>query len=250
MNRIIMITGANNGIGLAIAQALLDEKDCVAALDLTLENLDQADPNLIARVCDVTDPERVQAVVDEVVRRWGGIDVLVNNACLALFKPFVDRGLDEIRKELEVNFFGYMNTIYTVLPVMRGQGHGVIHNLSSGVSYTGIPGMSGYTASKGAIESFTRTLALELADEGITVNIMHPPLTRTKSASGFGVPVEMMADPVKIGRGLARKIGSTQPTITPDFISALGIFGNQHFPLAMGIFLARMATRAREQSKE
>jgi NAD(P)-dependent dehydrogenase (short-subunit alcohol dehydrogenase family) len=105
--------------------------------------------------------------------------------------------------------------------------------------------MTGYTASKGAIESLTRTLALELAEEGITVNVMHPPLTRTKSASGFGVPPEMMADPSKVGRGLARKIGSTKPFITPDFGSTLGIFGNQHFPLAMGRFLTRMAKRAR-----
>jgi short-subunit dehydrogenase len=172
----------------------------------------------------------------------------VNNACLALFKPFVERSLDEIRKELEVNYFGYLNAIHAVLPYMRRQKRGVIHNMSSGVGYTGMPGMTGYTSSKGAIESLTRTLALELVGEGITVNIMHPPLTRTKSAAGFGVPAEMMADPLKVGRGLARKIGSTKPIITPDFTSTLGIFANRHFPFMMGNFLSGMAKRARAES--
>ena len=250
MNRIVIITGANNGIGLAMTQSLLEWGERVAALGLSLENIDPGYPNLIARVCDVTDLARVQSVVEEVVREWGGVDVLVNNACLALYKPVVHRTIEEIRRELEVNYFGYLNTIAAVLPVMRRQKRGVIHNISSGIGYTGMPGMTGYTSAKGAIESLTRTLALELAEEGIAVNIMHPPLTRTKSASGFGVPAEMMADPAKVGRGLARKIGSTRPFITPDFISALGTFGNQHFPLAMGRFLTRMAKRARSQQKE
>jgi NAD(P)-dependent dehydrogenase (short-subunit alcohol dehydrogenase family) len=174
MNRIVIITGANNGIGLAMTQSLLEWGERVAALDLSLENIDPGYPNLIARVCDVTDLARVQSVVEEVVREWGGVDVLVNNACLALYKPFVDRTIEEIRRELEVNYFGYLNTIAAVLPVMRRQNRGVIHNISSGIGYTGMPGMTGYTSAKGAIESLTRTLALELAEEGIAVNIMHP----------------------------------------------------------------------------
>jgi short-subunit dehydrogenase len=176
---------------------------------------------------------------------WGGVDVLVNNACLALFKPFLDRSLVEIRQEIEVNYFGYLNMISAVLPAMCRQGNGVIHNMSSGVGFTGMPGMAGYTSSKGAIESLTRTLALELAGRGIVVNVMHPPLTRTKSASGFGVPQEMMADPGKVGRGLARRVGSHKPYITPDFTTALGLFGNRHFPVGMGKFLNRMANKAR-----
>jgi NAD(P)-dependent dehydrogenase (short-subunit alcohol dehydrogenase family) len=150
---------------------------------------------------------------------------------------------------MEVNYFGYLNTIHAILPILRKEKRGVIHNVSSGVGYTGMPGMTGYTSSKGAIESLTRTLALELAEDGITVNVMHPPLTRTKSASGFGIPVEMMADPMKVGRGLARKVGSTKPIITPDLMSTLGIFANRHLPFVMGRFLSGMAKRARTQPK-
>jgi len=247
MTRNIIITGANNGIGLALTQSLLETEDRVAALDFSMENLDPTHPNLLPFRCDVTQPQQIQTVIDEVVQKWNGVDVLVNNACLALFILFERRSLDDIRREFEVNYFGYLNMIRAVLPIMRKQKHGVIHNVSSGVGFTGMPGMSGYTSTKGAIESLTRTLSLELADDGIIVNVMHPPLTRTKSASGFGVPPEMMADPMVVGRGLANKIGSTKPYVTPDFTTALGLFGNRHFPVGMGKFLSSMAKKAQQQ---
>ncbi len=244
MNRNIIITGANNGIGLAMTRTLLEMGDRVAALDLSMENL-ASPPSPLSRVCDVRDVEKVTAVVIEVERAWGSVDVLVNNACLALFKPLAKRTPDEMRCEFEVNYFGYLNMIRAVLPIMRRQGHGVIHNMSSGVAFTGMRGMTGYTSTKGAIESLTRTLALELADEGIIVNVMHPPLTRTKSASGFGVPAEMMADPEKVGRGLARKVGSKDPYVTPDVGTGFTLFANRHFPVGMGKLLTSMAKRAR-----
>ncbi len=247
MNRNIIITGANNGIGLVMTRTLLEMGDRVAALDLSMENLDSP-PALLSRVCDVRDVEKVAAVAGEIERTWDSVDVLINNACLALFKPLTERTPDESRCEFEVNYFGYLNMIRAVLPIMRRQGHGIIHNMSSGVAFSGMPGMTGYTSTKGAIESLTRTLALELADEGITVNVMHPPLTRTKSASGFGVPAEMMADPEKVGRGLAHKVGSREPYITPDLSTGFALFVNRHFPIGMGKLLTSMARRARNNA--
>jgi NAD(P)-dependent dehydrogenase (short-subunit alcohol dehydrogenase family) len=138
MNRTIVLTGGNNGIGLAMTRALLEMGDRVAALDLSLENLEPSHPSLLPLFCDVTDRAQVQSAVDEVTRRWGGVDVLVNNACLALFKPFAERTIDDIRREFEVNYFGYLNMISAVLPVMCRQHHGVVHNVSSG-RYTGMP---------------------------------------------------------------------------------------------------------------
>ncbi len=117
--------------------------------------------------------------------------------------------------------------------------------MSSGVAFTGMPGMTGYTSTKGAIEALTRTLALELADQGVIVNVMHPPLTQTKSAAGFGVPTEMMADPEKVGRGLARRVGSRSAYVTPDFNTALGLFAGRHFPVGMGKLLTSLSKRAR-----
>jgi len=250
--RVVIVTGANNGIGLAMTRTLHDRGERVAAIDLAVDNLTRlatASEQLRPYPCDVTDRQRVAQVAADVLERWGRVDVLVNNACIALFKPYVERAQEEIRREFEVNYFGYLNAIDAVLPAMREQGYGIIHNIGSGVGITGYPGISGYASTKGAIEALTRTLDLELKPLGITVNVMHPPLTRTGSSAPLGVPPQMMADPADVGRKLARKVGEAAPVLTPDLGTRLGIAANRHFPVRMGRFLARMARRAGEQSR-
>lgn len=246
MTRSIIITGANNGIGLALTRSLLDMGDRVAVLDLSLENLAQTTPNLLTFVCDVTDPERIQDVMDEIIHQWGGVDVLINNACHALFSPFDERTLDDIHREFEVNYFGYLNLIRAVLPVMKKQGHGIVHNFSSGVGFTGMPGMTGYTSTKGAIEALTRTLALEYAAQGIVFNVMHPPLTRTKSAAGFGIPSEMMADPEVVGRGLAKVVGKTRPMLAAGFVNNIQLWMSYHLRVPMGKLMSMLSDKARQ----
>ena len=248
MTRTILITGANSGIGLALTRSLLDTGDRVAALDLSLKNLPRT-PSLFTFVCDVTDPERVQAVVDEVAHQWGGVDILINNACLALFTPFDERTLDDIRREFEVNYFGYLNLIRAVLPGMKKQGHGIIHNFSSGVGFTGMPGMTGYTSTKGAIEALTRTLALEYAQSGIIFNVVHPPLTRTNSAAGFGVPPEMMADPRTVGRELAKLVGKTRPMLAAGFVTNLQLWMSYHLRVPMGRLMSMLSDKARQNQQ-
>ena len=249
MPRSIIITGANNGIGLAMAKALLENGDHIAVFDLAISNLDTAQPNLLPLICDVTDPQRVQIAVDEVIHRWGNVDILVNNACVALFTLFEDRTLEDIRREFEVNYFGYLNLIQAVLPGMKKQGHGVIHNVSSGVGFTGMPGMTGYTSTKGAIESLTRTLSLEYESQGIIFNVMHPPLTRTKSAAGFGVPPDMMADPNDVGKRLAKLVGRTKPVLVAGFVNEIQLWMSYHFRFKMGRLMNMMAEKARKNQK-
>lgn len=249
MTRTILITGANNGIGLALTRSLLDLGDRVAALDLSLENLVPTTPNLLPFICDVTDSERVQAVVDEITSQWGGVDILINNACLALYTPFDERTLDDIRREFEVNYFGYLNLIRAVLPVMKKQGHGIVHNFSSGVGFTGMPGMTGYTSTKGAIEALTRTLALEYAAQGIVFNVMHPPLTRTKSAAVFGVPPEMMADPEVVGRGLAKLIGKTRPMLATGIANNLQLWMSYHLRVPIGKLMSMLSDKVRQTAQ-
>lgn len=248
MPRNIIITGADNGIGLALTKSLLEMGDHIAALDLSLENLPRSS-NLLPFTCDVTDPERVQAVMGEIIRQWGGVDILINNACLALFTPFDERTLDDIRREFEVNYFGYLNLIRAVLPVMKKQGHGIVHNFSSGVGFTGMPGMTGYTSTKGAVEALTRTLALEYVTQGITFNVMHPPLTHTKSATGFGIPSEMMADPEVVGRGLAKLIGKTRPMLATGILNNIQLWMSYHMRVPMGKLMSMLSDKARQNQK-
>ena len=250
MNRNILITGANNGIGLSLTKSLLEKGDQVAAIDLSVENLGPPQPGLLSYVCDVTDPEQVQSVVDQVSSHWGGIDILINNACLALFTLFEERSVDDIRREFEVNYFGYLNLIRAVLPVMKKHGHGIIHNLSSGIGFTGMPGMTGYTSTKGAIEALTRTLALEYASQGIVFNVMHPPLTRTRSSEGFGVPSEMMADPQTVGRALAKQVGKTRPMLASGLVNNIQLWLSYHLRVQMGKLMSLLSDKARTNLKE
>lgn len=249
MKRNILITGGNNGIGLAMTQSLLEKQDRVAVIDLSLENLPHPQ-NLLKYECDVTKPEQIHSVIDDIVDHWGSVDILVNNACLALFTRFEDRSVEDIRREFEVNYFGALNLIREVLPVMKKQGHGVIHNVSSGVGFTGMPGMIGYTSTKGAIESMTRTLALEYSHTNITFNVIHPPLTHTKSAAGFGIPDEMMADPKTVGYRLARLVGKANPILAAGFINNVQLYMSYHMRVQMGKLMSNFSDKARHNKKE
>lgn len=243
-DEVVIITGANSGIGLGLARALHARGARVAGLDLSTENL----PDIRSFVCDVTDPRRVHDVTDHIIEEWGGIDILVNNACLAIFSDFESRSDEETRRELEVNFFGYVNMIRAVLPTMKAAGGGVIHNVSSTVGLSGFAGLSGYASSKGAIEALTRTLAIELEPHGITVNLIHPPLTRTPSSAPLGIPDTFMEDAENVGRKLARRIASTRPVITPGPAEAIGVIVARLFPHALGRFMSRRAAEARSAS--
>jgi NAD(P)-dependent dehydrogenase (short-subunit alcohol dehydrogenase family) len=140
---------------------------------------------------------------------------------------------------------GYINLIRAVLPTMKAQHGGVIHNLSPTVGTSGFAGIYGYSSTKSAIEALSRTLAIEFAPFGITVNIVHPPLTRTKSSAPVSVPPQFMADPSVIGRKLARKIGSTEPVVTPGASESLGVFFSKMFPEVMGKFLSERCAATR-----
>ncbi len=151
--RVIIITGANNGIGLSMAKALEKMGDHVACFDLTGDNLN----GMNYYRTDVTDPDLVNKSVSSVLSEWGRIDILVNNACIAIFSPFECKSIEDTRREFEVNYYGYLNMIQAVVPAMRERNHGIIHNVSSTVGYTGFAGIYGYSSTKGAIEALSRS---------------------------------------------------------------------------------------------
>jgi NAD(P)-dependent dehydrogenase (short-subunit alcohol dehydrogenase family) len=229
-----------------MARTLLADGYRVAALDLTTENLEAlraAYPDqLTAQVCDVSKENQVRAAVEAVIQKWRRIDIVVNNAALAIFKKFEERTIEETRREFEVNYFGCINVIAAFLPHMKTRG-GIIHNMSSGVGITGFARLPGYTSTKGAIESLTRTLAIEFAPYKIHVNIMHPPLTNTKSASPLGVPAQALADPAIVGRNLAKKIESTKPIIASDLQTAIYLFFAYRYPLFFGRLFSKLSER-------
>ena len=196
---VVVITGANSGIGYYMAKSLLEEGYFVAGLDLEcnhLEDLQKSHPDALL-ICktDVTRNDEIHQAIQDTLQKWKKIDLLVNNACIAFFSPFEKKTFKEFQKEFDVNYFGYLRMIAAVLPGMKERGEGIIHNVSSGVGITGFPGLAGYTSSKGAIEGLSKTLSYELERFGISVHTMHPPLTNTKSATPLGIPVEVMYPP-------------------------------------------------------
>lgn len=192
--RVAVVTGANRGIGTAVAQGLArlglivvmgsrsKEKGNAAAKPLQSEGL-------IVSVCplDVTDEASVAAAIAETLRLYGRLDVLVNNAAVLLDGPgspvsrVVSVPAQMVRDTYETNVLGPLRLIQAVLPAMHTQGYGRIVNVSSGagqLSEMG-PAYPAYRLSKAALNALTRTAAAELADTPIKVNAMCPGWVRT-----------------------------------------------------------------------
>ncbi len=225
--RVVVLTGANGGIGRHMLAALVEDGYRVAGLDVegdAIESLVDAYPDRVRyEHCDVTDTEAVESAIDAVLDEWTTIDVLVNNAGIAGFDRFEDTSIEDVRRAFEVNFFGGQRAIRAVLPEMTRRGGGIIHNVSSGAAIGGHPGMTGYAASKGAVGAFARSLRIELRHTDIAVTLMQPPMTATRMTAELGYPSWLLNDPADVGRKLAGKIESTDPVVYADLQTRVGL---------------------------
>jgi short-subunit dehydrogenase len=182
----ILITGASQGIGRALAlEAARRGARVLAAARSTdlLAELDReataAGHPLFTVLADVTDPADRQKMVDEAIRRLGGLDVLINNAGIGATGHFADASPDRLRKIFEVNVFGLTETTRVCLPLLRQGNKPAILNISSIAGRRGIPARSEYSASKFAVQGFSEALRAELAKDGIDVLLVNPGLTQT-----------------------------------------------------------------------
>lgn len=232
--RVVVVSGANRGIGYHMLAALVADGYRVAGLDVDGENLEalrDTDPERVRFYeCDVSESEDVRTAIAGVLDEWGRIDILVNNAAVATFAPFAEQSEADTCREFEVNYFGYLRTIRAVLPHMRSRDAGIIHNVSSGTAIGGHPGLTGYASTKGAIEAFTRSLRLELHEENVSCTLMQPPTSSTRMTAELGYPDWMLADPADVGRKLASKVESTDPVVTADLRTRVGLYLVRRFP--------------------
>jgi gluconate 5-dehydrogenase len=180
--RAALVVGGNRGLGLEMAKALAE-----AGASIFIAGRDQARNEqtraLIADeyqrecacgVCDVTDPAQVRATVAAAVARFGKIDVLVNSAGINIRGPIESVSLEDFDKVQRVNVTGTWLMCREVVPVMKRHGYGRIVNIGSMLSVVAIPERTLYATSKGAVLQLTRSLAIELAREKITVNAILP----------------------------------------------------------------------------
>jgi NAD(P)-dependent dehydrogenase (short-subunit alcohol dehydrogenase family) len=168
--RRVVVTGASSGIGASIASAFAASGARVAGI-----SLDGGGPvEGIFVAGDTGDVEAIDDLARRVQEAWGGIDVWVNNAARLFLKPLVETSDGEWHGLLRANLHGYFYGCRAAARPMLEQGRGRIVNVSSAARILAVPGFTAYTAAKGAIEALTKTLALELAPHGITVNAVAP----------------------------------------------------------------------------
>jgi NAD(P)-dependent dehydrogenase (short-subunit alcohol dehydrogenase family) len=170
--KVVLVTGANSGIGEAMAVAFEEAGATVFGLGRRQDALEIArarHPGVRWVRADVAKLAEVKSAVDSVVREAGRLDVVVNNAGIFQFAPLEQSSEEMIRRQFETNVYGTSFVAQAALPALRAS-RGTIVNISSAAGHKPVPGGSHYAATKAAVESLTRSWALELAPQGIRVN--------------------------------------------------------------------------------
>ncbi|MFA9443990.1 SDR family NAD(P)-dependent oxidoreductase [Egicoccus sp. AB-alg6-2] len=180
---VVVVTGASSGIGRATVKALLHAGSTVVAVarreDALQDLADEFDGDTRRRldieVADVNDATALERVAAEAIGRYGRLDAWVNNAAVNQYGRFEEVPLDEWRRVVETNLFGYVNGVRAALPWFREQGHGVVVNVGSVLSKVPAPLQSAYVASKYAIRGLTESLRQETRDvKGIDFALIMP----------------------------------------------------------------------------
>ncbi|MDB5578971.1 MAG: 2-hydroxycyclohexanecarboxyl-CoA dehydrogenase [Bradyrhizobium sp.] len=190
--RVAFVTGAAGGIGRAICERFLEEGIDVAAADIdeaALNNmvteLGGNAAKLVPIVLDITNFEAAEAAVKRVIDEFGRIDILVNNAGWDVAKPFVETSADFWDKVISINLRGPLNLHRAVLPYMIEAGGGRVINVASDAGRVGSSGESVYSACKGGLISFTKSVARECASKNIRLNAVCPGPTDTPLLRSF-----------------------------------------------------------------
>jgi NAD(P)-dependent dehydrogenase (short-subunit alcohol dehydrogenase family) len=191
------VTGASRGIGLATARTFLERGwNVVATMRSPDPSILPSSERMLVTRLDLLDRESIRSSIASAVERFGGVDVLINNAAMANFGPIDAFGMEVFEEQIAVNVLGTMDVTREVLPLMRTKG-GTIINISSLLGRVGVPLMSPYVASKFAIEGFTEALEMELRPLGIKVRLIEP----------GPVATGMVRDAVERGAGRGEYVG-------------------------------------------
>ncbi len=272
--KVILITGCSSGFGLLAAVRLASQGHFVWA---TMRDVSKKEPLETAlaqknaqaniRTLDVTKPSTIKDVIDEIQKIHGHIDVLINNAGYGIAGFFEDLTDEEIRAQMDVNFFGVQHACREVIPLMRKKGKGKIINISSVAGLVSSPCLGAYNASKWALEAFSESLYYELGLFGIQVVLIEPGSYPTKIftqnahyAKNFENPQspyfhfnqklktisqnatrKLNRDPDEVARLIAKIVENPHPRLryVSDFMSWLRVTAQKILPPSLTLFIFR-----------
>jgi short-subunit dehydrogenase len=219
---VIVVTGASGGIGAAVAHALAERGTSVVLAARRADALTEIAAQCGARggaalpvPTDVSDARAVEALAATATARFGRIDAWINNAAVALYADLADAPLDEVRRTIEVNLFGYLHGIRAALPRLSAAGGGVIVNVASVLSAVTTPYMGAYNLSKHAVRALSDTVRQELPDRSVSVCTVLPasidtPLYRhAGNRTGYTVrPLPPVYPPEVVAQAVVRLLRS------------------------------------------
>ncbi len=240
--RTAIVTGGASGIGAATSRRLASDGAAVAIFDLNgaaaeemAGSIEADGGSAIGLAVDVTDRPGIEAAVDQVGSRLGRATILVNSAGYSPFTPFLEISEELWNRTLEINLTGTFNCCQAVIPGMLKEGWGRIVNIASSSIHTGVPLMAHYVSAKSGVVGLTKSLALEFAAQGITVNTIPPgfvdtPMLRGAAADGFvdierstaATPVGRPGRPEDIAAACAFLVGDDASYITGQIIGVNG----------------------------
>lgn len=227
--RVAVVTGGASGIGRAICKRLAEEGVAVGVVDMdakggeeTVSQIRSADGKAVFAQADITDFGAVTAAVDKIESEAGPIDILVNNAGWDKIVPFLQADFDLWKKVIDINLYGPLHLHYAILPRMVERGHGKVVNIASDAGRVGSSGEAVYSAAKGGIIAFTKTMARELARANIQLNVVCPGPTDTP----LFAQVAEGESGAKIAEGLKRAIPMRRLGQPEDLPGAVAFFAS------------------------